>query len=243
MLILILVAFVVLCFTIDAIVRYSRREKSKASTTTEVHNQILNEASISIPKGLYFDKTHTWAYMEKNGEVKIGIDDFLLHVTGALSRVKMRNIGEQIQKGEPILTIIRFGKQLTINSPISGTITSHNIQLVKNPATVNLSPYNDGWVYLIEPTNWLRESQFLIMADKYKDWLKNEFTRLKDFLSIVSQPGNEELMPVLQDGGELKDNLLEDLGPEVWEEFQIKFMNTSKYDFGKSDSTFTIINI
>jgi glycine cleavage system H lipoate-binding protein len=243
MLILILVAFVVLCFTIDAIVRYSRREKSKASTTTEVHNQILNEASISIPKGLYFDKTHTWAYMEKNGEVKIGIDDFLLHVTGALSRVKMRNIGEQIQKGEPILTIIRFGKQLTINSPISGTITSHNIQLVKNPATVNLSPYNDGWVYLIEPTNWLRDSQFLIMADKYKDWLKNEFTRLKDFLSIVSQPGNEELMPVLQDGGELKDNLLEDLGPEVWEEFQIKFMNTSKYDFGKSDSTFTIINI
>ena len=243
MLILILVAFVVLCFTIDAIVRYSRREKSKASTTTEVHNQILNEASISIPKGLYFDKTHTWAYMEKNGEVKIGIDDFLLHVTGALSRVKMRNIGEQIQKGEPILTIIRFGKQLTINSPISGTITSHNIQLVKNPATVNLSPYNDGWVYLIEPTNWLRDSQFLIMADKYKDWLKNEFTRLKDFLSIVSQPGNEELMPVLQDGGELKDNLLEDLGPVVWEEFQIKFMNTSKYDFGKSDSTFTIINI
>ncbi len=33
---------------------------------------------------------------------------------------------------------------------------------------------------------------------------------------------------VLQDGGELKDNVLADLGPEVWEEFQTKFIDPSK---------------
>jgi hypothetical protein len=33
---------------------------------------------------------------------------------------------------------------------------------------------------------------------------------------------------VLQDGGELKDNVLSDLGPEVWEDFQTRFIDTSK---------------
>jgi hypothetical protein len=32
----------------------------------------------------------------------------------------------------------------------------------------------------------------------------------------------------MQDGGELTDNPLEGLGPEVWEEFQSNFINISK---------------
>ncbi len=243
MLILILVAFVVICLSIDGIIQYSRKKRSRITVKSEVFSGVFNEASISIPKGIFFDKTHTWAFMEKNGTVKIGLDEFLLHVTGPLSRVKMKNIGDIIQKGESILTIIRFGKQLTICAPISGKIISNNVDLIKNPSKVNSSPYNEGWVYLIEPSNWLRDLQFLIMADKYKNWLKNEFIRLKDFIAIIAQSNNAELQPILQDGGILRDNVLEDLGPEVWEEFQIKFMNTSKYDFGNSDSTFTLINI
>jgi hypothetical protein len=33
---------------------------------------------------------------------------------------------------------------------------------------------------------------------------------------------------VLQDGGELKNNLLEEFGPEVWEDFQSKFIDVNK---------------
>jgi hypothetical protein len=33
---------------------------------------------------------------------------------------------------------------------------------------------------------------------------------------------------VLQDGGELTDNLLEKLGPEVWEDFQVNFIDKSR---------------
>jgi hypothetical protein len=68
----------------------------------------------------------------------------------------------------------------------------------------------------------------LFMADKYMEWVKNEFSRLKDFLAYNRYTSNNEFVPVmLQDGGELKDNLLSEFGPEVWEDFQIKFINTS----------------
>ena len=110
---------------------------------------------------------------------------------------------------------------------MSGTIREQNKDLNKNPSLVNTSPYSDGWVYIIEPTNWLKESQFLIMWEKYKGWLTSEITRLKDFLAVSIKP-DVEYAHTLQDGGEVKDGILEDLGPEVWEDFQTNFLNVSR---------------
>ena len=62
--------------------------------------------------------------------------------------------------------------------------------------------------------------------DKYKQWIKSEFSRLKDFLAASVKP-NVDYAHVLQDGGELRDGILEDLGPEVWEDFQTNFIDVS----------------
>ena len=66
------------------------------------------------------------------------------------------------------------------------------------------------------------------MADKYKTWLSGEFTRLKDFLVFAVQTNTPQTACVIyQDGGVLKDHILADLGPEIWEDFQAKFINTA----------------
>ena len=189
----------------------------------------LNENSIAAPRGLYYDKTHTWAFMEQDGMVKIGIDDFLKHVTGQLTQIKMKSSGEKVRKGEKILTVVRDGKQLNLYSPVSGFIRKQNESLLTTPSKINTAPYTEGWVYQIEPANWLREVSFMFMFDKYREWLEDEFNRLRDFLA-VSANSNKVVYHhiVLQDGGELKDNVLSDLGPEVWEDFQTRFIDTSK---------------
>jgi hypothetical protein len=141
----------------------------------------------------------------------------------------MKNTGDKIKKGEHLLTIIQKGKQLNIYAPISGTITACNQMLSANASLLNTSPYADGWVYLVEPTNWLLEIQFLSMAEKYSTWLKKEFSRLKDFFAVALQANNPEYaLIVLQDGGSIQDNILADLGPVVWEDFQTKFIDTVK---------------
>jgi glycine cleavage system H lipoate-binding protein len=189
----------------------------------------LNENSILAPRGLYYDKTHTWAFMEQDGMVKIGIDDFIKHITGPITQLKMKSPGERVRKGERILTIIRDGKQLNLYSPVSGFIRKQNESLLTTPSKINTAPFTEGWVYQIEPGNWVREASFMFMFEKYREWLEDEFNRLKDFLA-GSANANALVYQhiVLQDGGELKDNVLADLGPEVWEDFQTKFIDTSK---------------
>jgi hypothetical protein len=67
------------------------------------------------------------------------------------------------------------------------------------------------------------------MGEKQKQFIRSEFSRLKDFLAMAIHGDTEKYAGlILQDGGELRDGTLTNLGPEVWEEFQTKFIDPSK---------------
>lgn len=187
----------------------------------------LTESSLQVPEGLYFDKTHTWVYMERDGTVRLGIDDFLQHVTGTFTRIKMKNAGEKIKKNDPVMTLIQNGKQIVLYAPVSGTIRQMNESLIDKPSVLNSSPFKEGWVYAIEPANWLREIKFLKMAQDYREWIKGEFTRLRDFFAETVH-SNLTGHVIYQDGGEFSDGVLQDFSPEVWEDFQKHFIDASK---------------
>ena len=226
---IILMGFAALGVLLTLLIAFNRNKSNIIDSEDIEITPALNENSIAAPRGLYYDKTHTWAFMEPDGMVKIGIDDFLKHITGSLTSLKMKSQGEKVRKGEKILTVIRDGKQLNLYSPVSGYIRKQNESLVTNPSKINTLPYADGWVYQIEPSNWVREVSFLFMFDKYREWLEDEFSRLRDFLALSANSNTVVYQHiVLQDGGELKDNVLADLGPEVWEDFQTRFIDTSR---------------
>ena len=191
-------------------------------------HKVFDENAVDILPGLYYDKSHTWAFMEKDGMVRIGIDDFLQRVTGPLTRVIMKEPGEKVVKGKPVLTIIQNGKQLKIYAPLSGTITESNQILKKDSSVINSSPYSNGWIYRIEPSRWLNEIDFLFIGKKYREWISTEFDRLKEFLLGSLKNGSNEYAHVLQDGGELKDGILLDMSPETWEDFQTNFIDQSR---------------
>ena len=220
--------FMFLIIVAGSLLLFYRNQKKSGTPISHKPTTSFEPKSLNVPKGLFFDKSHTWVYMEKDGNVRIGMDEFLCHVTGPVTRVMMKSRGEKVNKGEVILSLIQNGKHLDIYAPVSGIIREKNDALSSNATMLNQSPYNEGWVYMIEPSNWLRETRFMVMADRYSEWLNFEFTRLKDFFSIALRTRENDLMLVLQDGGEIKDEILADFGPEVWEDFQTRFIDYSK---------------
>ena len=212
-----------------SLVLRSRKKKTKAPLGSFSRGvKILNEDILSFPRGLYFDKSHTWVFMEEKGLVKVGIDDFLPNVTGDFTRVVLKNPGENVKRREPIATLIQKGKQITISAPVSGTIKEINEALVVDPFMINSSPYSDGWVYKIEPSNWFREMEFFKLGNEYKEWIKSEIVRLKDFLACsfnIKSLTNEKL--AFQEGGELIPEPLKNLEPKIWEDFQNYFIESA----------------
>lgn len=211
-----------------AFVRFTRKPVARNKSVV-TPTGAFDENSVEVPLGVYFDKSHSWAFMRKNGLVKVGVDDFLQHITGIITRVEMRSIGEKIRKGDRLLSINQKGKQIHIYSPVSGTITEVNEKLKTTSTLINTNPYSEGWVYSIEPLNWNLEIRYLEIAENFKLGLAEEFQRLKEFFASALKPGSPDVAhAILQDGGSLIDHPLTELGPDIWDDFQTKFIDASK---------------
>lgn len=228
-LLLVLVVIVMGGVCIELVFRVFARKSKKAASVIVETVKAFTEEVIEVPKGVYFDKSHSWAFMRKNGMVKVGIDDFLQHVTGKITKVELKEPGVKIRKGDQLCSILRKGKVLHIYSPVTGTILEANDKLRTNASLLNADPYSEGWIYVIEPVNWELEMQYLQIADRFKANLRNEFQRLRGFLeSTMKSLSPDFAYTVLQDGGSFVDHPLSELGPDVWDDFQTKFIDAAK---------------
>jgi glycine cleavage system H protein len=184
--------------------------------------------ALKIPQGIFFSENHTWTHMGSSGVAKVGLDDLLMHITGEVKFNNLRNQGEKINKGDLLAEISQKGKILRIFSPISGDIVDTNPVLTNNPELLNEDPYKIGWMYEIKPSNWIEDTNAYYLAGEATSWIEKELEMFKDFLAISLiklTPASPNL--ILQDGGELTDNILSDLPDEVWQQFQEDFLSNT----------------
>lgn len=221
---LIIIAFLILLIPFSIIL--NKRVKLRQ----EFHKVLgrLTAGILKIPQGIFYSNNHTWAHLAKSGEASVGLDDFLIHITGDVDIRFMKTPGDQIAKGEAMAELHHDGKRLTVFSPISGNVTRTNQDLVEMPGQLLENPYEEGWIYRIRPLDWKSETRSYFLAQSATDWTRQELERFKDFLA-VSWPkyAPETSMVALQDGGELRDHLLPELPDGIWEDFQSEFLTAT----------------
>ncbi len=193
-----------------------------------LHNAVRNLTAsvLRIPQGLFFSKNHTWAFLEKSGNAKIGIDDFLLQVVGHVKVEQFKAPGEQFNKGDLLAEINGNGKKLKVFAPVSGEVVHSNKLILNEPSILNEDPYERGWFYSVKPTNWKGETAGYFMAEEATTWINRELQRLKDFLAVsVGKYSDGQLQVAFQEGGELMSSPLAGLQPEIWDDFQKEFLD------------------
>ncbi|MDF1570643.1 MAG: hypothetical protein P1P82_03395 [Bacteroidales bacterium] len=186
----------------------------------------LTAALLRIPRGLFYNRNHTWTYLEKSGAAKVGVDDLLLHITGGVSVDFLRTEGEQVNKGDLIATVSQGDRQLKIASPITGKIQKLNTAVHEKEGLINSDPYDKGWICKMKPENWKTEINDCKMDDEALEWSQEELNRCKDFMAeAVHLINKDSARVVLQEGGALADFPLADMPGEVWNKFQKEFLD------------------
>jgi glycine cleavage system H protein len=190
----------------------------------------LTAGILRIPQGLFYSRHHTWTHLEESGAASVGLDDFLQHLTGEIKLTSLKNPGETIKKGEVLTQIDKDDKSLKVYSPISGEIIETNSTLNVNPGILNEDPYEKGWIYKIKPFDWKKETNSYLLAEEATTWATDELERFKEFLTKgqMKKFSSEPSMILLQDGGELRENILSELPGDVWKDFQEEFLNFSQ---------------
>lgn len=113
-----------------------------------------------------FSKEHEWAKLEGD-IVTVGITDYAAHQLGDVVFVEMPSVGSKIKQGSTIGTIESVKTVSDLYSPVTGEVTAINGELEGNPALINESPMENGWIFKAKIAD-AKELDSLLSEEDYK---------------------------------------------------------------------------
>jgi len=119
-----------------------------------------------IPLELKYTKSHEWLRIEDDGSVTIGITDHAQELLGDLVFVELPEAGTEISAQEAVCVVESVKAASDVYMPISGEVVAINEILADAPETINDSPYDDGWLIRVKPSN-PDELEDLMDSDSY----------------------------------------------------------------------------
>ena len=81
--------------------------------------------------------------------------------------VELPEVGNSLAAGEEAGVVESVKAASDIYAPIGGEVLKVNEQLEDEPETVNSDPYNDGWIFRLQPSD-ASELDALLNAEDYQ---------------------------------------------------------------------------
>lgn len=124
---------------------------------------------MKVPGELRYTKEHEWVRVKGN-EAEVGITDYAQGELGDVIFVELPQPGSKLAHMKPFGTIDAVKTVSDLFAPVSGEVAAVNESLQNNPALVNQSPYEGGWMVRIRMENPAEVEQ-LLSADDYQKLL------------------------------------------------------------------------
>ncbi len=175
-------------------------------------------ASLEVIKGIFAHPSHTWAEVIQPNVVNVGMDKFTSSVFGSIQEIKLPNQGDRIYQGGRAWRLQRGERELAQVSPVSGRVVEVNRKIVENPELLNREDPERNWILKIAPTRLAREARNLLSGEMLSRWNQ----AAKEQLVAALVPSS---YPVLQEGGEIKPDLGDELTSQQWEKISRDFFN------------------
>jgi hypothetical protein len=103
-------------------------------------------------------------------------------------------------------------------SPVDGIIAHINTKLIEDPTIMNQSPYEEGWLFIVEPTKLRKNLKGLYYGEEARKFIDEEREKL---FSLANQD-----LKVAADGGLSVDEIAKELKEVKWGKFVRTFLRT-----------------
>lgn len=208
---------IILAVAVDVVlVKFRRRAPAPASLKPEPVREPV------VPPAVFLAPTHVWAHLATDGTVRLGADDFLCQLAGAVEEVKAPPPGTRVQAGEPLFTLRIGGRELPVPAPFSGEVVATNPAVAEKPYLAGRDPYGVGWVVALWARDLHEALKGLRIGSQASAFLRREMERLHEFLAGFSGP---QTATVLADGGLPPRGVLRVLDDESFQAFYRSFVS------------------
>ena len=127
-----------------------------------------------VPKDYKYSDRHEWVRINSDGNYLVGLTPFALDLLGEIVYFELPQEDESFAANDPIGVVEAVKAATDIYTPISGTISRVNENLLSDPKLIEGSAYDEGWMFEIVPDdNTQSDYNALMDADKYDASINN----------------------------------------------------------------------
>ena len=99
-----------------------------------------------------FTKEHEW--IEKSDQIIIvGITEFAQDQLGDIVSIELPQVASSFKQNDVMVIIDSVKASSDIYCPVDGEVIEINEKLLEHPELINQSPYEEGWIVKIKPSN------------------------------------------------------------------------------------------
>ncbi len=212
--VLTIIAFVTVDFFIQ------RKKKIGLAAQPQIGKMSLSKILNLLPSGVFLQPSFTWSKILDSGHLMLGIHPVLLGLIGEPDEVVLLKQGEEVKKGEPILSVRKGEKSLQVKAPVDGIITGLNNQVLEDSTWENIS---QSWLYSIKPVNVAAEVPSWFLAEQAQKWVNEKYQQIKSFFMKTLPETRMGL--TMADGGDIPVGILSQFDEKVWTDFEREFID------------------
>jgi glycine cleavage system H protein len=126
----------------------------------------LDKFTFQVATDRYYNAEGVWA-KEENGQITVGLSDFLQQRSGDIAFADVAESATELRIGDEVASIETFKVDISLPSPVSGTVIETNPGMEMEPEVINEDPYGDGWLAIIKAADWLADQAQLLNPQAY----------------------------------------------------------------------------
>jgi glycine cleavage system H protein len=113
-----------------------------------------------------FSPDGVWVQAQGN-RLRVGVTDYVQQRNGDVAFAHVKPVGAKLAAGDELAEIETVKANVSLFLPVGGTVAEVNPSLELNPEIINESPYDKGWLALIEAADWESERATLLGPEAY----------------------------------------------------------------------------
>lgn len=121
----------------------------------------------------YYNDEGIWARAEGN-RVRVGLSDFLQQRSGDVAFAEVKPEGTLLNAGDEVALVETIKVNVSLSSPVSGTVVEVNPAMEVTPEVINRDPYGAGWLAVIEVPDWEMDRARLLDPEAYFKLMKGQ---------------------------------------------------------------------
>ncbi len=127
----------------------------------------IDKFTFRVATDRLYSSEGVWIRESADGQLRVGVTDFVQQHSGDIAFATVKVTGQKLIAGEEFAALETVKANVSLSLPFEATVIDANPALETTPEVVNQSPYDEGWLAVVQAPDWDADRKGLLDPRAY----------------------------------------------------------------------------